>query len=141
MRQAQYREGDAAQGQGAGLNRFGGANVLIVEDDFIVAFEMQNLLEEQGANVLGPAATLEEARQILTSERPELAVLDVNLNGEFVFPLVRDLQQRRIPFLFTTAYADDDRLFPESMQSAPRIAKPVMANVLIAQLKRMLDRD
>jgi DNA-binding response OmpR family regulator len=112
--------------------------VLVVEDDFIVAFDMQALLEEQGARVLGPAASLSEARDILAAERPTVAILDVNLNGEYVFPLVGELRAHRVPFLFATAYADDERLFPEEARTAPRLAKPVLPNVLISQMLRLL---
>lgn len=111
--------------------------VLVVEDDFIVAYDMQMMLEEQGARVLGPATSLAEGRQLLASERPTVAVLDVNLGGEYVFPLAEELRAREVPFVFATAYADDDRLFPEAVRSAPRLCKPVLPNVLIAQLIRL----
>ncbi len=114
------------------------ARVLLVEDDFIVAFDMQMLLEEQGADVIGPAASLKEAGRLLNDHKPNIAVLDVNLNGELVFPLIDALQARGIPFVFTTAYAEDDRLFPAQTQGAPRLAKPVLPNVLVAQLEKML---
>jgi two-component system, response regulator PdtaR len=112
--------------------------VLVVEDDFIVAFDMRMLLEEQGARVLGPASSLREARDILAAERPTAAILDVNLNGEYVFPLVGELLSHRVPFMFATAYADDERLFPEEARTAPRLAKPVLPNVLISQMLRLL---
>jgi two-component system, response regulator PdtaR len=114
------------------------AQILLVEDDFIVAYDMQMLLEEQGAKVLGPASSLREARELLLGAKPTLAVLDVNLNGELVFPLVEDLQARGVPFVFATAYADDERLYPQSAMNAPRLAKPVLPNVLIAQVTRLL---
>ena len=99
---------------------FNGVTVLLVEDDFIVAFDMQTALEEQGARVLGPASSVDEARELLLpKDRPTIAVLDVNLNGEYVFPLVDDLRSREVPFLFATAYADDERLFPEQVRLRP----------------------
>jgi DNA-binding NtrC family response regulator len=113
--------------------------VLIVEDDCIVAFDMQMLLEDQGARVLGPASSIHEARALLDHSTPNLAVLDVNLNGELVFPLAEELQVRGIPFIFATAYADDDHLFPAMAKTAPRLAKPVLPNVLVAQIEKMLN--
>lgn len=115
-----------------------GLKILVVEDDFIVAFDMQMMLEEQGARVLGPAATLAQARGIIESDSPQLAVLDVNLNGEFVFPLAEELSALGVPFLFATAYADDERLFPATARHVPRLAKPVQPNVLIGRLKKLL---
>ena len=112
--------------------------ILVVEDDFIVAFDMQSMLEEEGARVLGPAASVQEARDIIAIEAPEAAVLDVNLNGEFVFPLAEELHQKGIPFLFATAYADDDRLFPVLTRNVPRLSKPVLPAVLATQLRKLL---
>lgn len=114
-----------------------GMTVLVVEDDFIVAYDMQMLLEEQGARVLGPARSLAEARDLVAKERPTAAVLDVNLNGEYVFPLLDELLAKEVPFVFATAYADDDRLFPQTARGAPRLPKPVLPNVLIAQLMKL----
>jgi CheY-like chemotaxis protein len=129
-------------GPGGGESRdtsiFSGRTILVVEDDFIVAFDIQSLLEEHGARVLGPASSVEEARAILARETPNLAVLDVNLNGDFVFPIADELRERQVPFVFATAYADDDRLFPGETVRAPRLAKPVLPRVLIGQLRKML---
>jgi CheY-like chemotaxis protein len=110
----------------------------LVEDDFIVAFDMQTMLEEEGAEVIGPASSVAHARALLGSANPNVAVLDVNLNGELVFPLAEELQQRGIPFVFATAYADDHRLYPPSAQHAPRLAKPVLPNVLARQVAKLL---
>lgn len=137
-RRAPNRDGgEGAGGQGTSSGPMSGMSVLVVEDEFIVAYDMQMLLEEQGARVIGPASTLAEAQQLLKSERPDLAVLDVNLNGEYVFPLLSGLRQQNVPFVFATAYADEDKLFPEEARSVPRLAKPVLPNVLIGQLMRL----
>lgn len=132
---------DEPDGAGAGQTGgvLNGLKILVVEDDFIVAFDMQMMLEEQGARVLGPAATLAQARGIIENDSPQLAVLDVNLNGEFVFPLAEELSARGVPFLFATAYADDERLFPATTRDIPRLAKPVLPNVLIGRLRKLLD--
>jgi CheY-like chemotaxis protein len=138
LRRAPHREGgDGAGTQESTKGPMSGMTVLVVEDDFIVAYDMQIMLEEQGARVLGPANSLAEAQALLAKERPTVAVLDVNLNGEFVFPLADELRTREVPFLFATAYTDEDRLFPQSARSVPRLAKPVLPNVLIAQLLRL----
>ncbi len=117
-----------------------GLKILLVEDDFIVAFDMQILLQDCGADVLGPASNVTEGLALAAQEKPDAAVLDVNLNGEFVFALARQLRERGVPMLFATAYADDDALFPEADRSAPRVAKPVLPAVLIAQLRKLVGR-
>ncbi len=113
---------------------------MIVEDDFIVAFDMQTMLEEQGARVVGPTTDLDEARAVIAAEGAalQIAVLDVNINGRYVFPLAEELRRAGIPIVFATAYADDERLFPEEFRDVPCLAKPVLPNVLIGHLKRLL---
>jgi DNA-binding response OmpR family regulator len=96
------------------------------------------MLEEQGAQVLGPAATVAQAQAIIANDSPQLAILDVNLNGELVFPLAEELLTRGVPFLFATAYADDERLFPPLTKNIPRLAKPVLPGVLIGRLRKLL---
>jgi CheY-like chemotaxis protein len=117
-----------------------GIGILVVEDDFIVAFDMQSMLEEEGARVIGPTSTLPEALAKFAATKTDVrvAVLDVNLNGEYVFPLAMELRRAGIPFVFATAYADDDRLFPPELNDVPRLSKPVLPNVLIGQVRRLL---
>jgi two-component system, response regulator PdtaR len=137
-RRAPHREGDEGHGgQDSGKGPMAGMTVLVVEDDFIVAYDMQMMLEEQGARVLGPASSLTEAKALLAKERPTAAVLDVNLGGEYVFPVAEELLAKDVPFVFATAYADDDRLFPQQARGVPRLSKPVLPNVLIGQLLRL----
>lgn len=137
---ASHQDADGGGNLATGSNLLKGYNVLVVEDDFIVAFDMQTLLEEHGATVVGPAANLAEAHAAVTSGAVPIhaAVLDVNVNGQYVFSLAAELRRAGVPFVFATAYADDDRLFPESLQAAPRLAKPVLPNALVGQLKRLL---
>src|SRR5262245_36169155 len=100
LRRAPERDGDGPGGNAErGKRSFEGRSILVVEDDFIVAFDMQTLLEEHGARVLGPASSVSEARAILARETPNLAVLDVNLNGEYVFPIADELRTRQVPFV------------------------------------------
>src|SRR5688572_25216611 len=81
-RRAPHREGgDDAGNQEIAKGPMSGMTVLVVEDDFIVAYDMQTLLEEQGARVLGPAANLAEAQELLAKHQPTVALLDVNLGG------------------------------------------------------------
>jgi two-component system, response regulator PdtaR len=138
VRRAPHGEGGDCPGpQETSKGPMSGMTVLVVEDDFIVAYDMQMMLEEQGARVLGPATSLAEAQELLAKERPTAAVLDVNLAGEYVFPLADELRAKEVPFVFATAYADNDRIFPEATRGAPRLSKPVLPNVLIAQLMRL----
>ncbi|HEY6644227.1 response regulator [Povalibacter sp.] len=134
-------EGSDAGTAGAGdSDLLRGLKILLVEDDFIVAFDMQGLLQDYGAEVLGPVSSVAEGQAIVASQQADAAVLDVNLNGEFVFALAGQLRQQGVPLLFATAHADDDALFPAPERTAPRVAKPVLPSVLIAQLRKLVGR-
>jgi CheY-like chemotaxis protein len=85
--------------------RLEGRNVLVVEDDFIVAMDICIRLEDTGARILGPVALVNNAMTIIdTGQRIDAAVLDVNLKGENSFPVADALADRKVPFVFTTGY-------------------------------------
>ncbi len=78
-----------------------GRRVLIVEDDYYLAMELSDTLNQAGAVVVGPFATVRGALDSL-DEAPEAAVLDLRLIDETSLPIARELLSRRIPYLFTT---------------------------------------
>ncbi|MCK1449728.1 response regulator, partial [Bradyrhizobium sp. 35] len=81
-----------------------GAKVLLVEDEGLVALMLEDMLEELGLKVVASAAHVQKACELATTASFDLALLDVNLAGELVFPVARILRERRIPFLFSTGY-------------------------------------
>jgi CheY-like chemotaxis protein len=114
-----------------------GRRILIVEDEYFLADDLRQVLLQQDAEVIGPAATIKEAlRFVSDGQRIDCAVLDVNLGGRSVFPLSEALAARRIPFLFTTGY--DSSQIPETFMAIPRLEKPLVASVLISALKSIL---
>jgi CheY-like chemotaxis protein len=81
-------------------------------------------LGDAGATVLGPAGNLEDALNIIRSERQiDGAVLDVNLSGEMVFPAADKLVERSVPFVFTTGY--DESVKPSRFAGIARCEKPI----------------
>jgi CheY-like chemotaxis protein len=101
-----------------------GRRILLVEDDYITAFDLKAELEGLGAEVLGPVSDLEGALEVLAKgPGPDTALLDINLGGEMVFPLADRLQERHIPFIFTTGY--DGWALPEPYADLPRLEKPL----------------
>jgi CheY-like chemotaxis protein len=107
-----------------------GRRLLVVEDDYLVAVTTVDALEELGAEVIGPAGTVEEALQLVESEgsRVDGAVLDINLHGKRVFPVAHALAALGVPFIFTTGY--DAIAIPEVFRGVPRCEKPVGKAVL-----------
>ena len=84
-----------------------GKRVLIVEDEMLVALLIEDILVELGCKPVGPFGSVEEAISAVGSEPIDLAVLDVNLAGEMVYPVAERLEERHIPFLFVSGYGDE----------------------------------
>ena len=103
-------------------NIFGGRRILVVEDDWLIVADLVQELEASGAHVIGPIPTLELALRKL-DQMPDMsgAILDVNLQGQMVFPLADELRRRHIPFVFATAYDGDG--FPEAYRNVPLVRK------------------
>jgi DNA-binding response OmpR family regulator len=105
-----------------------GLKILLVEDEFFVALELKSILHDLGAEVVGPVARLNSARDLATSEPLQGAVLDVKLDGDTSFPLAEELLQRGVPVIFTTGF--DAAALPAKFRDAPRLAKPVNGDAL-----------
>jgi CheY-like chemotaxis protein len=104
-----------------------GVKVLVVEDEYLVATLMENMLASAGCVVAGPIPRLAQALDAANSEACDVAVLDVNLAGERVYPVADILAQRNVPFVFVTGYG----VLPGEYANRPRLCKPFkMADLL-----------
>lgn len=117
-----------------------GQNILIVEDEFEIANQLAYEFSTAGANVLGPAPSVERAMDVLGASRLiDAAVLDINLRGETSLPVADELEQRRVPFVFATAYGD---LIPDHRyRRVPRLAKPLGAAAIARALELDVNRN
>lgn len=113
-----------------------GRRVMIVEDQMLLAMELESLLAELGCTVLGPAPSVAQALALLEQQRPDAAILDVNLNGQTALPVAEALTAQGVPFVLATGRTDV--LQPE-LQGAPRLGKPVDHNELVRALVQVLD--
>ena len=109
-----------------------GRCVLVVEDEFLLADEMCALIERFGGEVMGPASTTDAALGLLSARAPDLALLDVNLSGNRVYPVADALREGGIPFAFTTGY--DRRLIDARFRNVPHLEKPFSAPALLTVL-------
>jgi CheY-like chemotaxis protein len=114
-----------------------GKHILLVEDEFLVAMLASDTLADEGAVVLGPAATLAQALALVKQETIDLAVLDVNLNGERSEPVADALTARRIPFVVLTGYGQEGWRGPP----APILDKPYTPERLITFLTDVLSEE
>jgi two-component system, response regulator PdtaR len=96
--------------------------VLLVEDEALIAMEVARGLAQSGYRVLGPASTVACALALLQGERPDVAILDVNIRGERVTPVARELSALGVPFVLITAFAKVEE--PE-LRLAPMLRKPI----------------
>lgn len=116
-----------------------GLRILIVEDELLVALGIEDILTELNCEPVGPVSTIENAIEIIRSEaKIDGVLLDMNLHGEPVFPVVDELIARSIAFVLLTGYrlrADD----PPTVRNASRLIKPfTMATLSEAMAKAFI---
>lgn len=102
------------------MSGLAGSRVLVVEDEFLIAAVLCDMLEDNAAVVVGPAATVAEAMRLLQEHPVDAALLDMNLNGQWSDPVAEELQQRRIPFVFTTGYGANTRTEKFGVRTVPK---------------------
>jgi CheY-like chemotaxis protein len=83
------------------------AGWLVVEDESLVAMMVEDALAEIGVKVAGIATRVETALALIRNAPPAGAILDVNLAGEFVYPVAEALAALGIPFVFLTGYGEE----------------------------------
>ena len=113
-----------------------GRRVLVVEDEMIVAWLLEDMLAEWGYVVIGPAASVNQALGMIEAEAIDAAVLDVNLNGEMSYPVADTLAAREVPFVFTTGYAKDGVL--GRYQTVPILQKPYHRSAFCDAVAKLL---
>ena len=113
-----------------------GRRVLVVEDEFLVAMDIELMLGDLGCHVLGPIGDLPGALRAAQEEALDLALLDVNLAGEPVAPVAEALALRAVPFVFCTGYQAD--ILPSRYPAAPTLMKPFQVADLRAALERAI---
>lgn len=114
-----------------------GSRVLVVEDEAIVALVLIQELKNAGWEVIGPASTIESAYQLLADgPTPDVAVLDINLDGVPIYPLAQLLQARGVPFLFYSGYSAPT-LDPR-FKNVALVGKPARARVISNELARLV---
>jgi DNA-binding response OmpR family regulator len=107
-----------------------GRRVLIVEDVALLAATYEDILMEAGAEVVGPATTLDVAQRLAEEETLSAALLDIRLNGDEIWPVARRLNNRGVPFVFVTGLFDNEGL-PVEWRGRPILAKPAGPHAII----------
>lgn len=113
-----------------------GVRVLVVEDEYLVAILIEEILESAGCVVSGPISRLPEALDAVDHDDFDAAVLDVNLAGERIDPVAEALSRRNVPFVFVTGYGEG--VLPREFAERPRLCKPFRMAELLGALSNIV---
>ncbi|HEV2506701.1 MAG TPA: response regulator [Mesorhizobium sp.] len=105
-----------------------GRQILVVEDEMIIALSIEDALLGLGASVVGPVSRLERALQLARESSLDAAILDVNILGGNSYPIADVLAERQIPFLFCSGYSE--WALEERHRDRPRLTKPYSSKEL-----------
>lgn len=109
--------------------------ILVVEDEFLIATEIMGILEDAGHQVLGPAGSVNAAEKLLARERPDVAIIDANLRGETSASLAEQLRELAIPFCVCTGYRSTD--LKVNFGEVETLQKPVTPHNLLAVINTL----
>jgi CheY-like chemotaxis protein len=115
-----------------------GLRVLVVEDEGGVALLIEQMLEDLGCEVAASVATLAKAMNAARGDTFDFALLDVNLDGELVFPVAEILKVRQRPFIFSTGYGRMG--VPEAFKDCQVLNKPFTIDELKKKLQSVLGK-
>jgi CheY-like chemotaxis protein len=111
-------------------------DVLVVEDDPIIALYFEDTILGFGVKTVRSAATAGRALELIAEQAPDFAMLDVGLiGGENTFAIAERLDALKVAYVFVTGYGADVKL-PTSLSARPRLAKPCSSEALEAALRR-----
>ena len=110
--------------------------ILLVEDSPVVGPFTADLLIELGYEVAGPAPNMATARELIDGGEIDAALMDVHIRGERVFPLCEVLDERGVPFVLTSGYAD--WAMPDKWRERPRLLKPYTIDQVQTALDQVL---
>ncbi len=127
--------GAAAPGERCVLD--GSIRVLLVEDQLLIAMDVEQMLAAAGLTQVTTAASVPEALRRIAASAPDVAVLDVNLGVATSIPVAEDLQRRGIPFVFATGYGDST-MIPAAFAGVPVVRKPYGGPALTAAIAKVL---
>ena len=115
----------------------GNACILVVEDEALIAMDLQALLEDAGYRVLGPANSSAAALALIDADAPDVALLDVNLGRSDAFGVASILTERKTQVIFLTGHTAHK--LPPAHRHLPLVSKPYLPQVLLQAVERALD--
>ena len=116
--------------------KFSKISVLVIEDEMLVYFLIEDILHEVGCADVQHANNIEGAMSCIAEKRPDIAILDMNLGGRRCDPVAACLDEMGIPIIFSTGYGRAD--IPEHWQGRPTIEKPFTTSGFLTLLEAEL---
>jgi CheY-like chemotaxis protein len=113
-----------------------GKRVLVVEDEMLVLMAIEDMLADLGCTSLTVAGTIAKALALIKAKEFDLAILDINLNGQRSYPIARALSDNGMPFAFSTGYGEHG--VGEGFGGRPVLSKPYNCPQLIKVLTTLL---
>jgi CheY-like chemotaxis protein len=113
---------------------FAGLKVLIAEDEYLISLMLQQMLEDLGCSVVGAAENLTSALSLAAAGGADLAILDVNLGGQSIYPVADLLATKRVPIIFATGYGQQG--LNEGYRGHTILAKPYDVDAVRSCLHR-----
>jgi len=114
-----------------------GAKLLIVEDNYLLLVDLEEVLRDAGADEVQACRTIEEALRISETDGISAAILDVRIGTDSIVPVARKLAARGTPFLFYTGQVGNDPMMTE-WPNCRTISKPAQPQVLVNAVAELL---
>lgn len=112
--------------------------ILVAEDERIIAFDLCDTVEEAGFAVEGPHPDISSAMLAFQKDKPDLAILDVELDDGIVYPLAKKLEEENIPIIFHSGRRSKDEV-KEQFPDAKALSKPCPPSVMIKTVNKVLE--
>ncbi len=111
--------------------------VLIVEDQILIALDLETMLAEEGLSKVATASSVQQAMRQIETSPPDLAILDINLGSTNSFAIAEELRELGTPFVFATGYGEGAAL-PDGLSGVPIVRKPYSRTAIVAALASLL---
>lgn len=120
-------------------NPLAGLRILVMEDEFLIAMDVEEICRDNGASEVVLVRDLDELDVAAREASFDAAILDVMLGGRSTIDFARSLAERGVPFVFATGYSGEDGLF-DALQDVEVIEKPYAGEMLLAAITRAIAR-
>lgn len=111
------------------------SRILLVEDQMLIAMDVEAMLNERGYATVITTNSADDALRLVKAQKPDLAILDVNLGSGTSIGIAEELVRLRVPFIFATGYGDGG-MVPEALREVPIVKKPYDISAVLAALEQ-----